>query len=75
MVNMDAQEQAELAKAQQLSKYNDSIKYILKVIAMLFKHSWDIGLKSKTDSETVCAFKASFSRGTKSLILQSDRTL
>lgn len=73
--DMDAQWQADLANVQQLSKYNDSVKYILKVIAVLCKHSWATGLKGKTGSETACAFKATFSRGHKSQILQTDCTL
>lgn len=73
--DMGAQWQANLANAQQFSKYNDSVKYILKVIAILSKHSWAIGLKGKTGSETPFAFKANFSRGHKSQILQTGSSL
>lgn len=73
--DVDVQCQADLADVQQHSKYNDSVKYILKVIAILCKHYWAIGLKGTPSSETTCAFKTTFSRGSKSWILQTDCTL
>lgn len=75
MENVDAKWQTDLADVQQFSTYNDSVKNILKVIAILCKHSWAVVLKGKTASETACAFKVTFSRGHKSLISQTDHTL
>ena len=59
---IDHQWQADLADMQSISKSNNGIKYLLKVIDVFSKYAWVIPVKNKGSKEMLAAFKDLFTK-------------
>ena len=70
---INAQFQADLADAQNLSRYNKGYKYLLTCIDVFSKYAWTVPLKTKTGQELVKAFQTILSSGSKPNKLQTDQ--
>ena len=63
----------DLLNAENLSKYNKNIKFLLIVIDIFSRYLWVRPLKNKTNDEVIKGFKSIFSEGRLPVNLRSDK--